>query len=100
MTIVSQLPELMVWFAGLVLALMNWRRTPRAAPLLLLAMVTLITLRLVTGYVNGLLPALMSGPQLSDALALSNFAQSAIAAVAWGMVLVAVFGGRQRGRGE
>jgi len=96
MSIVSQLPELLVWFIGLVLALINWRRTPRAAPLLLLAMVILITLRLVADYVTGLLPLLLGGAQLSAALTLSNFAQSAIAAVAWGMVLVAVFGGRRK----
>lgn len=102
MSIIAQLPEVLVWFAGLVLALVNWRRHARAAPLILLAMLILITLRLVAGYVTNLLPVLLGGAagptaaQLSAALTLSAFVQSLIAATAWAMVLAAVFGWRSR----
>ena len=102
MNILSQLPEFAVWFVGLTLALLNWRRHPRAAPLVLLAMLLLITLRLVAGYVTELLPVLIGGPagptaaQLSAALTLSTCVQSAIAATAWGMLLAAVFGHERR----
>jgi hypothetical protein len=100
MDILVQLPELAVWFVGLTLALLNWRRHARAAPLVLLAMLMLITLRLVAGYVTGLLPVLIGGAagptaqQLAAAQTLSSCAQSAVAATAWGMVLLALFGGR------
>ena len=103
MSILAQLPEYAVWFTGLVLALVHWRRTPRAAPLVLLAMLILITLRLVAGYVTNLLPLLLGGAggvsaaQLSAALTLSACVQSAIAACAWAMLLAAVFGYRRRG---
>ncbi len=103
MALIAQLPEFIAWFAGLVLALVNWRRHPRAAPLIVLAMLILITLRLVAGYVTNLLPVLLGGPagptaaQLGAALTLSACAQSAIAATAWAMVLAAVFGRRARG---
>ena len=104
MSILAQLPEYAVWFTGLVLALVHWRRNQRAAPLVLLAMLILITLRLVAGYVTNLLPLLLGGAggvsaaQLSAALTLSACVQSAIAASAWAMMLAAVFG--HRGRSE
>jgi hypothetical protein len=102
MSILAQLPEFAVWFTGLVLALVNWRRTPRAAPLIVLAMLLLITLRLVAGYVTEQLPVLLGGAQgptaaqLAAALTLSTCAQSSIAAMAWGLVLAAVFNARGR----
>lgn len=106
MAIIAQLPELIVWFAGLALALVHWRRAPRAAPLLLLATLILITLRLVAGYVNGLLPVLLGGAQglsaaqLAAAYTLSTCVQSAIAASAWALVLAAVFGSGGRRQRE
>lgn len=105
MSILAQLPEFAVWFAGVALALVHWRRAPRAAPLMLLALLLLITLRLVAGYVNTLLPLLLGGAQgfsaeqLAAAYALSTCVQSAIAAAAWALVLAAVFGNPRRREG-
>jgi hypothetical protein len=98
MTILAQLPEFAVCFIGVILALVNWRRHPRAAPLVLLAMLLLITLRLVAGYVTSLLPLLVGGTaqQLAAAFTLSSCVQSALAATALAMLLAAAFGYRGR----
>jgi hypothetical protein len=98
---VAQLPEFLVWLAGIWLALLHWRRNARAALLALLAFLLLVTLRLVGGYLDSQLPALLAGAGLTTgdlglAVTLSACARSGIAALAWGLVLMALFGGRRR----
>jgi hypothetical protein len=100
----TQLPEIVVWLAGIALALVRWRHGPRASTLMLLALSLLLTLRLVGGYVMAQLPLLLGGGQGAPperqflAFTLAGCGQSLIAAVAWMMVLGAVFG-RLKGHG-
>jgi hypothetical protein len=100
--LVSRLPETLLWAAGLLLALLHWRRNPRIALLALMAFILLLTLQLVGGYLDTQLPVLLSAPgglaagNPGMALTFSACGQSLIAAVAWGLILLALFGGRPK----
>jgi len=103
--LVSQLPLFLVWLAGIGLALLHWRRKPRAAPLALTAFIVLITLQLVGRYLDGLLPGLLTGAGVTGgnpglALTLNACCQAGIAAAAWVMILTALFGGSRAGKQE
>jgi hypothetical protein len=92
---VAQLPEMLAWLAGIALALFHWRRNPRLALLVLIAFILLLTLRLVGGYLDTQLPTALSGVAGGNpglALTLSACAQSVAAALAWVMILIALFG--------
>jgi len=96
---VSQLPVLLAWLAGVGLALLHWRRNPRVALLALIAFILLLTLQLVGGYLDTQLPTALSGVAGGNpglALTLSACGQSAGAALAWVLILIALFGGRGR----
>jgi hypothetical protein len=96
---VSQLPVLAAWLAGIGLALFHWRRNPRVALLALMAFILLLTLQLVGGYLNTQLPTLLGGVAGGNpglALALGACGQNVAAAVAWALILVALFGEQRK----
>jgi hypothetical protein len=94
----NQLPVYLVWLAGIVLALVNWRRHPRVSLLLLIAMV-LFFLDAAIGPVLNLRLAmlrnresLVNGPRL---VFLIDLARSLIHATSYGLLLGAIFGWRE-----
>jgi hypothetical protein len=86
--ILTQTPVYLVWLIGMVLALVGWKKHPAVSLVSLIAFVVLSLLALVT--------------QLTTAHHGVNWTQTGIAfvealvrAVAWGLVLAAVFGWRK-----
>jgi hypothetical protein len=95
-----QLPLLLVWLAGILVALFTLRRHPRTSALVLIAMFLLIGQSvfgtfawhwLTTSYSR----AGTTQQELATQLMALNLARAGFTTAAWALVLVAVFSGRQ-----
>jgi hypothetical protein len=102
-SIAVQLPLLLVWLVGVILAFVHWGRHPKVSLLFLIATLMLF-LRLVAGtWVGiGLVRILhWSGMGITNIGLVqlgSRVLLSLIGAVAWGLLLVAVFGWRKQAK--
>jgi hypothetical protein len=96
-SVLPMIPQLLVWVVGFVLAIIHWGRHPRVC--------VLTTMALVIAAVGGLASrvAFTLIPQMAGQWGVGNvafvfgvvgFASSCIAALAWGLLLAAVFSGR------
>ena len=95
-----QFPILLVWLAGFILAIAYWRRHPRASLLTVIALVIFLLESVVNTYLNLWLPLMLSERgiatfQMSQILVVKGIVTSIILAVAWGLLIAAIFGGRQ-----
>jgi MFS superfamily sulfate permease-like transporter len=93
-------PVLLVYVIGLVLALVFWQRHPRPCVLVLLAMVLALFTSLVSAFLFTYLPRAMdefgwNHHQLGLMLSAVSITASILHAGAMGMLLTAVFVGRQ-----
>jgi hypothetical protein len=96
----TQLPMLVVLLVGIVLALVNWGRNPKAASLALFGLVILLAQALIAPAVNNWLPVWLLGRGFGAArIGLFNTIRAAIAAtvraVGYGLLLGAIFSGRK-----
>jgi hypothetical protein len=96
-----QLPLLLVWLAGTLVALFTLRRHPRASALVLIAMFLLIGQSVFGTFALHWLTmsyprAGISQEQLATQLMVLNLARAGFTTAAWALVLVAVFTGRQQ----
>ena len=100
-SIAVQLPVLLMWLVGVVLAVVHWRRHPKVSLLFLIATLTLFV-RLVAGtWVGiGLVRILRQGGMGITNAGLVQLGSRAflslMGAVAWGLLLAAVFGWRKQ----
>ena len=97
--VLIQLPMLLAWLVGVVLSLFNWRRQPRISLLTLSAIALLFVELIVSTYLNLWLPITLSNKgwnmgQLSLLLPVIGAGESLVRAVAWGLLLAAIFGWR------
>jgi hypothetical protein len=99
-----RLPALLVWVVGLVVCVACWRRNPRGALLVLLAMAGLLVLSLIMPaayWLIGMVTGQEDSP-LADYAEALNRAASVVEflgeGVAWVLVLIAVFGRRPQPR--
>ena len=87
-----QLPVLLIWLVGIVIAAVRWRRHPRVSLLLCLALVLLGARALIV-------PVIRYRVQISDLpvgqmgyrFGVLNVVSAVVGAVAWILVLVAAF---------
>ena len=97
MTIGTQLPLLAVWVVGAALAAAHWQRDPRSALFVLLACLVCIFDVIAFGIVYAILPMLLHGGMDVGGFNIRfiyqglGFVRSCLIAVAWVLVLVAVF---------
>ncbi len=95
-----QLPIFIVWLIGLMLAIINLRRYPRVSLLTFLALIIFIILALVSPIISGWLPLLLharfGAPFRQEAAigALIGLIESAIRAIAWLLLFIAIFSWR------
>jgi hypothetical protein len=97
-------PVIIVWVIGIALALSRWRRHPRVSQLALIAIAISIVNLVVNRFLVSWLPMAMrdSGwttTQIGSIFAAIGIITSLIGAVAWALVLCAIFGwrnGRQK----
>ena len=95
-----QLPPILVEVAGLIVALVWWRRHPSVSLTFLLSVGLLILTNIVGAFLFAWLPTYLRYQQgwtaaaTSHVLTIINVGRSSVAAVAWILLLCAVFGGR------
>jgi hypothetical protein len=96
-----QLPLLLVWLVGALVALITLRRHPRISALVLIAMFLLIG-QSVFGtfalhwFTTNQSRGRMSPQELTTQLMGLNLARAGFTAAAWALILVAAFSGRQQ----
>ncbi|HHX45701.1 MAG TPA: hypothetical protein GX714_17230 [Chloroflexi bacterium] len=97
--LLTQVAMLAVWAVGLLLAVIRWRRHPRASALLVAGLVVHLFLSVVGIGLNVALPWLVhsgSGARVGVILQIVTVVRSLIGAVGWGLVLAGAFADRGR----
>lgn len=94
-----QIPLLLVWLFGCILAVVRWSRHPRVSMLTLVAILGLATLTLIGTATSVAVPMMMydqgwTASQMSMILMMSGFSQSLFTAVLWLLLFAAIFGWR------
>jgi hypothetical protein len=97
----TQLPVILVWLIGLVLALVYWRRHPTVSLLAIIAIVGFLVTSLVGTYLSVWLPLTLqergwSIGRIGILMTARGVIGSLISAVLWALLLAAVFGWRNR----
>ena len=88
-----QAPMLLVWLAGMALALLWWQRAPRVA------LATAVACGLIGTAISVALPSMLiergqSSAQIGTAFGLIGIVRSLLHATLWAAVLFAIFSGR------
>ncbi|HLO33880.1 MAG TPA: hypothetical protein VK249_32330 [Anaerolineales bacterium] len=91
----------LAWLAGMILAIVYWRRNPKVSRFTLIAIVIFLVESCSSSYVGLYLPLRsrdwgLTGTQLGLYLSLFNILASLMSAVAWGFILAAIFGRRDQ----
>ena len=99
-SLLLQSPILLVWLAGFILAAMYWRRHPRASLFTAIALAIFLVETLVDTYLNMWLPLQLSergmgAVQISQIYMVKGIVTAIIGAVAWGLIVAAIFSGRR-----
>jgi MFS family permease len=94
---ITQLPVLLVLIAGLFLTLKRWEQHPRALRLIALGLGIMLVGSIVGNLVSVWLPSTFAQQglftqEIAVRMVLVGFAFSLLYAVAWGMILLAIFG--------
>ncbi len=99
-----EIPLLVVWGVGCALAIRNWDTHPKAARLTLVALGIIIIQSLIGVALNTWLPAYllsrgMSAARMGIVLSIRGGVGTIIAAIAWGLLIAAIFTGRAQSEG-
>ena len=94
-----QAPMLLVWLAGMALALLWWQRAPRVALATGVACGLFLLDALIGTFISVALPSILiergqSTAQIGSAFALVGIVRSLLHTALWGAVLFAIFSGR------
>jgi hypothetical protein len=95
----TQIPVLLAWLVGIILAIVYWRKHPRVSLLTLIAIVALLAKSLIGSAVAMWLPITLReqgwvASQIGVILVVIGIVQSLVSAVLWGLLLAAIFGWR------
>lgn len=98
--LVVQLPVLVVWVVGFILAASRWQRHRKVSLFVVLGLSILLITMLAGGWLSVWLPQRMRGTsgslaRLGVILFSSRLLISVIGAVGWGLLIAAVFRGRE-----
>jgi hypothetical protein len=97
---IVDIPIVLVWLIGIILAIVFWNQHPRVSLLSLIALIGLMILTLVGTFLNVWLPMNLdkSGwtvTQMGIRLGIFGFISSLLSAGFWGLLLAAIFGWRK-----
>lgn len=95
-----QIPVFLVWLAAIILAVIHWRRHPRVSLITLIAFGMFFVAALVgTALISWLPLALhergLPGSQMGNVVIIANFLRGLFDAVAWILLVAAIFGWRR-----
>ena len=100
-SLLVSIPVLLVWLVGIVLALVFWRRCPTAALLAVIAFALLFVVTLMDSYLSMTFLLVYrhergwSDAQYGTYFAIKSVVASVLRAVAFGLLLPAIFGWRK-----
>lgn len=98
--LLTQLPVFLVWLGGMILALMNWKKYPRVAALVLTALLILFFNALAALFLSVWLPMALHSSELGMQrfgliMGLRSFLQALISGLAYALLIWAAFRSRQ-----
>lgn len=96
-----QFPVWLAWLAGLIVAVRFWRQHPRVSLVTVIALVLLLVLSVISTFVSLWLPLTLvkqgvASTMVGTILGSINFVIRLLEGVAWGLILIAIFGWRQQ----
>lgn len=99
-SLLFHLPVALVWLVGVAFALLFWQRHPRVSLLTVVAIALLFLDTLADTILNVAVPLSfysqgMSATQIGLFFAAKNAITSIVAAIAWGLLIAAIFGWRK-----
>lgn len=94
-------PIFVIWIRGFILAKNSWHKHPRLSRMTTTALAIFLLESLVNTYINFWLPYFFSEnglktSQIAQIYAIKQIITTIIIAVAWGILISAIFGGRQK----
>jgi len=101
-SLLVQIPVLLVWLAGIILALVYWKRCPTAALLALIAFAVLMFITLIDTYLSMAFSLVYArerawtSAQQGVYFAIKSVAASILRAAAYTLLLPAIFGWRNQ----
>lgn len=98
-SLLAQSPVFIVWLVALVLAIARWQRHPNVSLFTTLALVGFLVVSIIDTYLNVSLPIMLieqgqSASQVGVMFAVKGVVSAVIRAVLWGVLIAAVFIGR------
>jgi hypothetical protein len=99
--LVMQLPVLLVWLIGLILAIVFWKRHPKVSLFTIIGVSGLLLLTLINTYLNLWLPLMMneggvSATQIGITMGIKGIVTSVLSAIFWAFIFVAILGWRKK----
>ena len=96
MYMLGQLPMLILWIVGIILALKNWTDYPRVSLLALIGFITLILQAIIFSFINVMLPQFLSqkgssGSEIGLYFSIFGVVRSVFGALSWGLIVAAIF---------
>jgi hypothetical protein len=98
-TYLIQCPLFLIWLAGIVLAVIRWRKHPRVSLLAVIALVIIFIETIINTSLGMWLPLMlteqgMNSNQVGTILSVWRCISSLVGLVIWGLLLAAIFGWR------
>ena len=97
----AQLPFYLVWLVGLILAIVFWKKQPKASLLAVLGLAGIFILNVLSIYINTFLSmdlykSGMTAAEVGRAMALRTIVFNILGAGFWGMIISSIFVDRKR----
>lgn len=92
--LVAQLPVYLAWFAGIVAAVINWRKHPRVSLIVVIVVLVFFFESVTATMLNFWLPMNLPAETVGTVFFVKGVIQSVLNAVLWALMFVAMFGWR------
>ena len=89
-----QLPVLITLIVGIILAITRWRKNPRVSLLSLIALLTILFVRVVSTFTSSVLPIFLYSTVANPGIILSvlSIVYTLLSTASWVLLLIALFG--------
>jgi len=100
-SLIAQMPVILVWIVGIVLAVVRWRWHSTVSTFTLVALFGFLITSLVNAYLNVNLPLLLqekgySLSQIGTIAAIRNILSVLIDSLLWILIILSIFGWREK----
>jgi hypothetical protein len=97
--LIVQIPLILVWLVGIIIAIARWKKHPRISLLSVIAITGLLFLSIAGNYLGMWLPVMLRANNWNiSRIGVINtavgFVRSLLSAILWGLILAAIFSKR------